>query len=194
MSKEKMLKLLKEARPKKTPYDPDDPKNPNNSKPQADPKKPNDPFGTKKRLGKVIKYAAGVIAADVARLAGEKTTGRGRPTKEKAAAKEAKGKGLSKYSDKETDQGIREITLTTKVTTEDGKVKAEKKVIKKGNVDDVPKLKKEFEKELYKKYGYDAEVGVIDHSLGEYDVEGVDYTGRTDPEGGSHTFHAPSKK
>lgn len=189
-----MLQMLKEARPKKTEYDPNDPKNPKNSKPQADPKSPDDPFHTKKRLGKVIKYAAGVIAADVARLAGTKTTGRGRPTKEKAAEKEKSGKGLAKYSDKEEMQGIRDITLTAKVKTEDGKTVSEKKTIKKAKEADIPQLKKDFEKELYKKYGYDSDVVSIDYSIGEYDVDSVDYTGRQDPEGGSHTFHSPSKK
>ena len=211
MAKEKFIEILKEmARPS------------NASKGRAyDPEKPwlsilKDESG-KPKNAKPSGYADGQIKKDLKRLDAEgkipskikkeqdvqkylSAGGRGRPTAASVKAKEAEGKKtgrnkLSQYSDKDSEQGKRKITLIATVKTEDGKTKEERKIIKDGETEKVKQYSKEFEKSLYAKYGYDSDVLEIDYVFGSFPASdsATNYE-RGDIEGGEHVVRASSKK
>ena len=211
MAQEKFIKILKEmARPS------------NASKGRAyDPEKPwlsilKDESG-KPKNAKPSGYAEGQLKKDLKRLEADgkipkkllkepeiqkylSAGGRGRPTTASVKAKEELGKKtgrnkLSQYSDKETEQGKRKITLIATVKTEEGETKEERKIIKSGDTEKVKEYKKEFEKELYKKYGYDSSVEEIDYAFGAYIASDTaqNYE-RGDIEGGEHVVRSSSKK
>jgi hypothetical protein len=125
---------------------------------------------------------------------GQKLAGKGRPTTAAVAAKEKKGKGLSKYSDKDEKEGIRDITLIATVKC-DGKTKKEEKVLKDAKTADLEKLIKAFEKELYKKYDYECDITAIDHKMGEWETsDKANNYERGDVEGGEHIQRSSAKK
>lgn len=211
MAKEKFIEILKEmARPsnasKGRAYDPE--------KPWLSIIKGED---GKAKNAKPSGYADGQIKKDLKRLDAEgkipknikkdqavqkylSAGGRGRPTAASVQAKETEGKKsgrnkLSQYSDKDSEQGKRKITLIATVKTEDGKTKEERKIIKSGDTEKVKEYKKEFEKELYKKFGYDSEVEEIDYAFGEYEASDTAQNyGRQDPDGGEHSVRTSAKK
>jgi hypothetical protein len=163
MVKEKFLTILKEARPKKVPFDPKtwDPANPGNMV---------KPTYTQNRLWK----------ADQAIKAGKEPVKRGRPSAlendtKKRDQKKAGKDSLSKYPDRESANGIRDIVLAARITDDDGdeKDKFVKVVRKKQNIDKLKQLKDEYKAELKKKYPperYDIEVVApeFDRNIGEF--------------------------
>lgn len=104
---------------------------------------------------------------------------------------DGKKRGAAKKDERDDDgtEGKREVELIAYVTDEDGKdQKYKKKLGKNFDVEKIEKAKKDFEQELYKKYGYDIEVLEIEANIGGYaDTDSANNYQRDETE--SHSIH-----
>lgn len=83
------------------------------------------------------------------------------------------GRGRPKKNSIDSDsmENKREVTLQADIKTEDGKVKKEVKKLGVVDVDEVKKAKKDFEQQMYKKYGYDSDIEIQAKVGGYKDTE-----------------------
>lgn len=87
---------------------------------------------------------------------------------------EKKRRGRPKKSEDDKDdsgkEGIRDVKLSAKIKI-DGKTETAQKILKDFPTDKIEDEIKKYEKELHKKYKYNADDIVITKTIGDYEVE-----------------------
>lgn len=99
------------------------------------------------------------------------------------APKKKRGRPAKEEYDDEDDngeEGVRDVTLTATIKI-DGKKEKDEKILKDFKVVNIDKAIKDWEKELHKKFDYDADSIDIKKKFGKYDADGDDDTENETP-------------